>query len=77
VGQWVLLVVFGLIALFFGLLSAATVVLALQDSGFDRYWFPTALALGLSLLFGTLARNRVYRLIGKGVPTGSGGGTYV
>lgn len=76
-GHWVLLVVFGLIALACGLLFIGTLVQAVASSAFDRYGFPMALALGLAILFGILARNRIYRLIGKDIPPGSGGGTYV
>ncbi|TCP54859.1 hypothetical protein EV191_10268 [Tamaricihabitans halophyticus] len=77
VGQWVLLVVFGLITLTLGVFTVVFVVLAVRESAFGRLGFPMALALGLTILFGSLARNRIYRIIGKDIPPDSGGGIFV
>lgn len=76
-GQWILLIVFGLISLSLGLIFLAVAIFAVRDFAFDRYGLPMVLTLAVSVLFGSLARNRAYRLVGKAIPRGSGGGTYV
>lgn len=75
--QWILAIVCGLIALVLGVALVAGVVAAVKESAFDRYGFPLSLTAGLFLLFALLTRNRIYRLIGKPIPPGSGGGIYV
>lgn len=74
--QWILLILFGLVALLLGVVLVIGIIVAVRDSAMDRYGIPLSLTAGLFLLFVFLTRNRVYRLIGKEIPPGSGGGIY-
>ena len=75
VGQWILLIIFGLASVLSGCFFISTAVLIVKH-GFAPYAFPSGLGLGLCILFAILARNRIYRLTGKDIPEGHGGGGF-